>query len=124
MRNVSNMEISNELLAAYAEGNVTPEERETVRNYLVEHPSQLESMMMMMDNDYDLDLDTEDEIYDEGIPDHYSSYAMMDACCDYESFSSSNFSKCCCIDDNYCEIEPSKTTSFAERLDDLLDEII
>ena len=35
------MEITNELLAAYAEGNVTPEERKAVREYLTEHPSQL-----------------------------------------------------------------------------------
>lgn len=45
------MEITNELLAAYAEGNVTPEERSAIREYLTEHPSQLESVMMMMDED-------------------------------------------------------------------------
>lgn len=50
------MEITNELLAAYAEGNVTPEERKAVREYLTEHPSQLESVMMMMDEDYGMEV--------------------------------------------------------------------
>ena len=52
------MEITNELLAAYAEGNVTPEERKAVREYLTEHPSQLESVMMMMDEDYGMEVDS------------------------------------------------------------------
>ena len=32
------MNISNELLAAYAAGNVTNDERNAVRQYLAEHP--------------------------------------------------------------------------------------
>ena len=51
------MEITNELLAAYAEGNVTPEERKQVRQYLTEHPSQLESVMLMMDSDDDVEIE-------------------------------------------------------------------
>ena len=51
------MNISNELLAAYAAGNVTNDERNAVRQYLAEHPQELESVMMMMDEDYELDLD-------------------------------------------------------------------
>lgn len=50
------MKITNELLAAYAEGNVTPEERKVVRRYLVDHPSELESVMFMMDSDNDFDV--------------------------------------------------------------------
>lgn len=50
------MEITNELLAAYAEGNVSDEERDVVRHYLTENPEELESVMMMMDEDYDLDI--------------------------------------------------------------------
>lgn len=49
------MKISNELLAAYAEGNVSNEERIQVRQYLLENPAELESVMMMMDEDYELD---------------------------------------------------------------------
>ena len=50
------MEITNELLAAYAEGNVTPEERKQIRQYLTEHPSQLESVMLMMDSDDEVEM--------------------------------------------------------------------
>lgn len=51
------MKISNELLAAYAEGKVTKEERNQVRQYLAENPQELESVMMMMDEDYELLVD-------------------------------------------------------------------
>lgn len=50
------MEITNQLLAAYAEGNVTEAERSAVRQYLTEHPEELESVMIMMDRDYDIQL--------------------------------------------------------------------
>ena len=50
------MEITNELLAAYAEGNVSESERKAVRQYLINHPNQLETVMMMMDEDYDVQL--------------------------------------------------------------------
>ena len=52
------MEITNELLAAYAEGNISESERKAVRQYLSDHPEQLESVMIMMDEDYDIQLDT------------------------------------------------------------------
>lgn len=51
--------ISDELLAAYAEGNVSNDERMAVRQYLMDNPSELESVMMMMDEDYDIVLDDE-----------------------------------------------------------------
>ena len=54
------MKISNELLAAYAEGNVSNEERLAVRQYLTENPQEWDSMLMMMDDDYDITLDDED----------------------------------------------------------------
>lgn len=50
------MKISNELLAAYAEGNVSAEERDVVRQYLAEYPQELESVMIMMDEDYELEV--------------------------------------------------------------------
>lgn len=49
--------ISDELLAAYAEGNVGQDERIAVRQYLMDNPEELESVMMMTDEDYDLSLD-------------------------------------------------------------------
>lgn len=48
------MEITIELLAAYAEGNVSASERKAVRQYLMEHPEQLETVMIMMDEDFDI----------------------------------------------------------------------
>ena len=54
------MNITNELLAAYAEGNVSNEERVAVRQYLTENPGEWDSMLMMMDEDYDITLDDED----------------------------------------------------------------
>lgn len=50
------MKITDELLAAYAAGNVTETERNAVRQYLADNPSELETVMMMMDEDYELDL--------------------------------------------------------------------
>ena len=51
------MDITNELLAAYAAGNVSDSERSTVRQYLADHPDQLETVMIMMDEDFDIQLD-------------------------------------------------------------------
>lgn len=51
------MEISNELLAAYAKGNVSESERNVVRQYLTENPEELESVMILMDDDHDIQLD-------------------------------------------------------------------
>ncbi len=51
------MEITNELLAAYAKGNVSESERKAVRQYLIDNPDELENIMMMMDEDYDIQLD-------------------------------------------------------------------
>lgn len=48
------MNISNELLAAYAEGNVSDEERKIIREYLIQNPDELESVMIMQDRDYEL----------------------------------------------------------------------
>ena len=52
-------DVNDELLAAYAEGHVSNDERMAVRQYLTEHPGELESVVMMMDEDYDMVLDNE-----------------------------------------------------------------
>lgn len=57
------MKITNELLAAYAEGNVSQEEREAVRQYLTSNPAEWDSMLLMLDEDYDLSLDNEGDRY-------------------------------------------------------------
>ena len=51
------MEISNELLAAYAKGSVSESERSILRQYLTDNPEELETVMMMMDDDYGIQLD-------------------------------------------------------------------
>jgi len=119
------MEITNELLAAYAEGNVTPEERKQVREYLVEHPSQLESVVMMMDSDYDLDVEkTGNDISFKGFASTSKSNSFE------ESYASRSFDipalKCCYnLDDSYFESPsaPCPPSTFNDRLDDLLDDI-
>lgn len=55
------MEITNELLAAYAEGNVSESERNAVRQYLTDNPDELETLMIMMDEDYELEIENETE---------------------------------------------------------------
>lgn len=52
------MNITSELLAAYAQDNVSQEERELVRKYLAENPEQMEMIMMLADDGYDIDEDT------------------------------------------------------------------
>ncbi|MBQ2980141.1 MAG: hypothetical protein IJE18_08560 [Bacteroidaceae bacterium] len=45
------MEMSDELIACYVEGKVTPEERNFVRKYLCEHPEEYECILSLIDND-------------------------------------------------------------------------
>lgn len=54
------MNITNELLMAYAEGNVSESERQAVLQYLTDHPDELESMMALMDEDFDIQLENSD----------------------------------------------------------------
>lgn len=58
------MTITDEMLAAYAEGKTSGSERDAIRQYLVDNPSELQSVMMMMDEDFDLDTN-EDLLEDE-----------------------------------------------------------
>ena len=51
------MTITSEMLAAYAEGKVSGVERDAIRKYLADNPSELQTVVMMMDEDYDLDVD-------------------------------------------------------------------
>lgn len=53
------MIITNELLAAYAEGNVSQEECEAVRRYLAENPDKMESVLFAMEYPFTLDEQTE-----------------------------------------------------------------
>ena len=54
--------ITSQLLAAYAEGKVTPDERTSIRAYLAQHPELLEGVLYMIDDfDYDVALDSEND---------------------------------------------------------------
>lgn len=57
------MKVTNEILAAYAEGKVSAEERNQVREYLMQYPSKLESVMTVMDEDYELELCDADDLF-------------------------------------------------------------
>ena len=112
------MEISNELLAAYAEGKVSESERDVVREYLMENPDELESVLMMMDEDYELDLDDETELED--VASASSEESFSDICYSAAAFAPprAQISK--------CNIESPRHVdkkSFNERLDELLDEL-
>lgn len=111
------MEITNELLAAYAEGNVSDSERNAVRQYLVKNPNQLETVMMMMDEDYDLDLDEETEFEDVALASKEGSFS--DIC-----YSAAAFAPRIIPMKNMIE-NPGHANkeSFNQRLDDLLDEL-
>ena len=117
------MEITNELLAAYAEGNVTPEERKAVREYLTEHPSQLESVMIMMDEDFDMEVKPQKKgISFMGsrapkLQDLSIAGAAFIPSYSHISFDKMEASMCA---DSMC----ADSASFDERLGDLLDEII
>lgn len=83
------MNITNELLAAYAEGNVSQEERMAVRQYLTENPQEWDSMLTMMDDDYDIVLDEDDR--ESLSPDIDSSLGNLLAELDNNDSSECNF---------------------------------
>lgn len=111
------MDITNELLAAYAEGNVTPEERKYIRQYLAEHPSQLESVMLMMDE--------EPEMYEKQQKKDISFMGLRQPKVRETSFAGSAFvpqasDSCFEMTDS---LNPIKFMGFNERLGKLLDDI-
>lgn len=111
------MEITNELLAAYAEGNVSESERNAVRQYLADNPDQLETVMMMMDEDYDLDLGDETEV--EYVASASDESTFSDIC-----YSAAAFAPQIVQMKNIIESPGhADNRSFHQRLDDLLDEI-
>lgn len=144
------MVITNELLAAYAEGNVTAEERKAVRAYLTEHPSQLESVMRMMDRDYDLEVPKEKKNLKAASERSRLQTSRASRGISFRGFAPSRgmaeFSCAClaapspAILNSYFQLDESFTdsmnesvsdsfadashsTTFNDRLDDLLDEI-
>lgn len=122
------MKISNELLAAYAEGNVSIEERKQVRQYLSENPAELESVMMMMDEDYELD-PYADEVYSQNFNIGSMAHVDEDSFSDI-ALSAAAFAPACSIENNVMLNSSNIETpghadkpSFSSQLGNLLDEI-
>lgn len=51
------MDITTNMLAAFAKGNATSEEKCMIRQYLMNHPDEMESVLLFMDDDIDLEPD-------------------------------------------------------------------
>lgn len=112
------MEITNQLLAAYAEGNVSNEERSAVRQYLTEHPDQLETVMMMMDEDYELEADIEDDV--DNLAQSNTKDSFSNIC-----YSAAAFAPRVMPMKSIIKGPPKlEKSNFNKRLDDLLDDII
>lgn len=112
------MEITIELLAAYAAGNVSESERNAVRQYLTENPDEMETVMMMMDEDYDLNYDEETDFEESSISEKEDSYSDI-------SYSAAAFAPRV-VPMNNNIVNSSRHVNkqpFRERLDKLLDEI-
>lgn len=109
------MEITNELLAAYAEGNVSDSERNAVREYLVKNPEELESVMMMMDKDFEL-TPTREPLAN--VRAFISDRKPMDDIC----YSAAAFAPKC-LSKSLVQPPKLKKRVFKDRLNDLLDEI-
>lgn len=113
------MEKTNEILAAYAVGNVSETERDAVRQYLVDNPSELETVMMMMDEDYDMDIDDDnDEVAD--VRQKSIDNSFSDICYSKAAFVPTIMPKKHIVE---TPGHADKTT-FSHRLNILLDEII
>ena len=110
------MDITNELLAAYAEGNVSESERNTVRQYLTDNPDELETLMIMMDEDYEIEIDDETN-EDRVIP--LNDDLFSDIC-----YSSAAFAPRSAPATRHIESPGhADNKSFNQRIDDLLDEL-
>lgn len=126
------MKINNELLAAYAEGNVSQEERKTVRQYLMENPQELESVAMMMDEDYDLEVEEDSDKLDDdtsgnsfdapigAVGGMLGSIVTPSLCMSAAAFAPSIMPKFC----RNSAIPQASKGSFSQRLGNLLDELI
>ena len=112
------MKITDQLLAAYAEGNVTEEERRMVRRHLVDHPDQIEMVVTMMDEDFELEVD--DDADNDTIADSSSIYnSFSDLCYSAAAFVPRKKST---KNSSAKQIQHTHTT-FQQRLNELLDEI-
>lgn len=113
------MEVTDELLAAYAEGKVSDAERKAVRRFLMDNPSELESVMMMMDKDFELELN------DVLLAENEKKLGNAD-----EPISNINYSSISHAPNVFAKsvgfsktVMPINSSVFKDRLNDLLDEL-
>jgi len=110
------------------ENNVTQQEREQVRLYLEQHPSELESVMMMMDEDYDMEPNSTDCFDDIFCETEWNEDAFMqvrnrknNSSFKGTSISQNCFALCCFNDPFDASLDKSKT--FDNLLNHLLNEL-
>lgn len=122
----SEMEITDELIAAYADGMATPEEKVAVRKYLVEHPEERERMVMLMD-DFPTDLEDRDEDKNERV---FDSHVYNMAPSELPSpislikmMAKTSFKVAKKVKRALSDEPPRKKDSFEERLSKLMEEI-
>lgn len=115
--------ITAQLLAAYAEGKVSKAERDAVRQYLAEHPEQMETVMLMMDQDSELGLVKGGKNGDKTtLSDAFGS--LVKATSGGVMLNSAAFAPCILPKTIKTSKSPKVVKSgFKHRLDDFLDEI-
>lgn len=113
------MDISDNLLAAYVEGQITDAERNAVRRYLAEHPDELKCVALMMDtND---DLDTEEFDVDTAPLQHKASFS--DICYSAAAFVPNIVPRTNVLGNHIKTFGSKSKTTFSQRLESLLDDI-
>lgn len=110
------MDISDNLLAAYAKGKVSESERNAVRQYLMHHPERLKDILLMMDDDADINREENKSV---SIFSDIKSKAFSKLCYSAAAFAPMNATMVHNIE------SPGHVDSktLDERLDDLLDEL-
>lgn len=104
--------ITSQLLAAYAEGKVTPDERTSIRAYLAQHPELLEGVLYMIDK-FDVECANSDACTPSTLFPDVSLYAAAFTPFETQSKTSHHFTCTSGIEDI--------GASFKNRLDSLLD---
>lgn len=117
------MKITDQLLAAYAEGKVSKAERDAVRQYLAEHPEKMETVMLVMDKDSELGLVKGGKNGDNAtLSDSFGS--LVKTALGGVMLNSAAFAPCILPNTIKTDKSPKVVKSgFKRRLDDFLDEI-
>lgn len=115
------MTITDEMLAAYAEGKTSGSERDAIRQYLVDNPSELQSVMMMMDVDFDLD--TNEDLLEDELAFKSNCNSHFDIALSSAAFAPVEMIKSEIINNSEKDARPKHRKGFGFLLNNLLDEI-